>query len=262
MDYNDASPKYQMELIKKVEETLWGLFDESKYDNVRFYIEKWHKQEGLWENFTIFLRKNTDNIDLKTTLHQIPFDILVKIAIDLEIDTPDFLPCIPTFKNTLKTDYKSAHDIFQRAVKEVEENPSLAVGYVNSALESIMKNILKDDRFRDVYCEQDTTYSLAQKLLKKMGMYPGKNMPEEVRTIGSSLLSACQGIERMRSTKTVYHGKADDEEIINDPKYAYFIVNAVTTIGLFLDTEYKKSFPLPPKNPFVNDKMEDDSLPF
>ena len=27
MDYNDASPKYQMELIKKVEETLWGLFD-------------------------------------------------------------------------------------------------------------------------------------------------------------------------------------------------------------------------------------------
>ena len=39
----DISPKYLMKLIAQIEKTLWDMFRESKYKNVKHYIKKWHK---------------------------------------------------------------------------------------------------------------------------------------------------------------------------------------------------------------------------
>lgn len=49
---------------------------------------------------------NIKKIDLKKTLHQIDGETLLKIAIDLGLDTPDFIPSIPMFKNELKSSLK------------------------------------------------------------------------------------------------------------------------------------------------------------
>jgi hypothetical protein len=84
-------------------------------------------------------------------------------------------------------------------------------------------------------------------------------MPEEIKTIGSSLLAISQGIEKLRSDKTDFHGKTKDDYKIEDSIYTYFVVNSVTTVGLYLNSYYKTKF----SKPIVqNASIEEDDLPF
>lgn len=261
------SPRYQMKLVKQIEDALWDEFETAKYRNVEFYIEKWHESGyddwgSYYENFAI--KKNNGNIDLSTTLHAIDEELLIKIAIDLGIETPDFIPSIPTFKNKIKSEYPTASATFEKAFKQIEEHPDLAIGLANSALESILKEILKDERIKTKYKGTDTLYKLVTALLKELKLYPDSELPEEMKTLGSSLLSASQTIEKLRSEKTAVHGKTADDYVVNDSLYTYFVVNSVTTIGLFLDSYYKQKFP-----PIVEEEEnssvveeESDDLPF
>lgn len=137
----DISPKYQMTLIKNVNSAIW---DEYKsYKEVKFYIEKWHQVEenwnDTWENFSIILKESNNEIDLLSTLHRIDGEMLLKIAIDLGVETPDFIPSIPVFRNEIKSNYPTASRIFKDAFKQIEEHPDIAIGLVNSALEVLLK---------------------------------------------------------------------------------------------------------------------------
>ncbi len=255
-----VSPKYQMRLVNSVEQAIW---DEYKsYKQVRLYINKWHKNnyepngfnDNYWENFTIVEKANKE-IDLTSTLHTMSGSDLLKIAIDLGVDTPDFIPSIPTFKNELKADFKTAYDTFTKAYKQIDTDPSTAVGLVNSALESIIKEILKDDRISSKLTGGETLYKLTSIILKEFNLTNDEH-PKEIKTIGSSLLAINQSIEKLRSEKTHFHGKTTDDYLINDPIYTFFIVNTVATVGLFLNSYYKTKFPKP--TPVV----EDDGLPF
>lgn len=255
-----------MKLIEEVETALWDEFPTSKYVNVRHYVEKW--QSVVFEdqyqreyNFDIVNQPNSTNIDLKSTLHKIDGETLLKIAIDLSVDTPDFIPSIPTFKNALKSDYKTAYDTFVKAYKQIETDPSLAIGLANSALESIIKEILKDDRINSKIKGNDTLYKLTEAILKEFALYPNSNIPEEIKTIGSSLLASCQSIESIRSKKTNFHGKTNEDIVITEPLYAYFIVNVISTIGTFLISFYKMQFQ---KEEIKQETAitEDDNLPF
>jgi hypothetical protein len=114
------SPKYQMKLVKSVNDAIWAEF--GSYEQVRYYINKWHEHNydpngfnnNYWENFSI-VEKEKKGIDLLATLNSMNGTTLLKIAIDLGVDTPDFVPSIPTFKNELKSDYKTAYDTFTKA---------------------------------------------------------------------------------------------------------------------------------------------------
>lgn len=245
---NSISPKYLITLISEVENALWNQFQTSKYRNVRFYIEKWHEhREGYsyndnWENFTIY-EDNNKNIDLTKTLNNIDSETLLKIAIDLGVDTPDFIPSIPTFRNEIKSNYPSASSTFESAFKKIESEPNIAIGLVNSALESIVKEILKDERVNSKIKNNKTLYDLTSEILKVFQLFPNSEMPEEIKTIGSSLLAISQGIEKLRSDKTDFHGKTNDDYKIEDSIYTYFVVNSVTTVGLFLNSYFKSKFP-------------------
>ncbi len=258
------SPKYQMKLITEVEKKLWNLFPDKKYMNVLFYIEKWHEEDFDFnnhprENFTIY-KDERKNIDLLKTLNSIDGETLLKIAIDLGVETPDFIPSIPTFRNYIKSDYLTASTIFEKAFKDIENNPDTAIGLANSALESIVKEILNDKRITTEWNKGDTLYKLSSSLLKEFKIYPDAKIPEEIKTIGSSLLNACQAIERIRSTKTNFHGKTEEDYIVDNPMYAYFIVNSVCTVGLFLMSFYKKKFPKEKGNDDI--PFDPDNLPF
>jgi len=256
-----VSPKYQMQLVNSVEKTIW---DEYKsYKQVRLYINKWHKDNfepggfnnNYWENFSIIEKPNKE-IDLASTLHTMTGTDLLKIAIDLGVDTPDFIPSIATFKNELKSYYKTAYDTFTKAYKIIDTDPSTAVGLANSALESIIKEILKDERISSKLSGGETLYKLTSVILKEFNLTNDEH-PKEIKTIGSSLLAVNQAIEKLRSEKTNFHGKTNDDYLINDKIYTYFIVNSVATVGLFLNSYYKTKFPKP--EPIVK---EDDELPF
>lgn len=252
-----------MKLVADIETVLWNMYSEAKYRNVRFYIEKWHKHNDdsinyYWENFTIY-EDDKKNIDLKKTLHNMDGELLLKIAIDLGVDTPDFIPSIPTFRNEIKSEFATASSTFESAFKKIESEPSIAVGLANSALESIIKEIIKDERISSKLKGKKTLYDLTCEILKAFQIFPNSEMPEEIKTIGSSLLAISQGIEKLRSDKTVFHGKTKDDYKIEDPIYTYFVVNCVTTIGLFLNSYYRNKFP----KPEVEEKIvENDDLPF
>lgn len=261
----EMSPKYQMKLIEEINEKLYDLFSSSKYKNVELYIKKWHTIETNIhslldeENFPIILG-SYDNIDLIATLNNIDQETLIKIAIDLGVDTPDFIPSIPTFRNTIKADYETASSIFEKAYKQIEEHPDIAIGLVNSALESIIKEILKDNRIKTKLNSKKTLYDLTTDLLKEFQLFPKSDMPKEIKTIGSSLLSINQSIEKLRSEKTNMHGKTLDDYIIKDSIYTYFVVNSVVTIGQFIISFYNNKFPKESDNNKERTDIED--LPF
>jgi hypothetical protein len=262
------SPKYQMRLVENIEKALWAEFQDLKYYNVEKYIEKWQIWDGRWDNgyfvenapqFCI-ARNEQKKIDLKSTLHNIDGETLLKIAIDLGVDTPDFIPSIPTFKNELKSNYIIAYDTFVKAYKQIETDPSLAVGLANSALESIIKEILNDERIRGKIKGTETLYKLTTIILAEFQLFPNSDMPKEISTIGSSLLAVNQSIEKLRSEKTNVHGKTAEDYIINDSLYTYYVVNSVATVGAFLNSYYKNKFPKISNESNIN--YDGDELPF
>jgi len=249
------SPRYHMHLINAVYEAIYNEF--SSYENVEYYIRKWHYNIDVFhENFSIFHKGNATSIDLRKTLNEMDGELLIKIAIDMGVDTPDVIPSIPTFRNDLKAEYPSASEAFEQAYKKIESEPDTAIGLANSALESIIKEILKDNRIHIASKKGDTLYKLASDLLKEFNLFPNSNMPNEIKAIGSGLLSISQAIEGLRSDKTNFHGHVSEDYIVQDSMYVYLVVNTVCSIGKFLDSFYKLKYP----SVIENDIIED--LPF
>ena len=258
---NKISPKYQMGLIQNINDKLYELY--KSYDDVENYIEKWREEYDDFGNANFHIQYKDEGhtkIDLKKTLHQINGETLLKIAIDLDIATPDYIPCVSTFKNELKSIYEIASQTFDKAFKNVEDHPSLAVGLANSALESVIKEILKDKRIIVQWNEKETLSSLIQSICKAFQLNTDNSCPIEIKTIASSLIKCSRAIEDLRSDKTILHGKVDGNYIVSDSLYAYFVVNAVSAIGLFLLNYYREKYPAQAKNtPLIYDA---DDLPF
>lgn len=257
---NGISPRYQMSIVQNINDRLFELY--KSYEDVANYLDKWHIVYDCYgdnENFYFYFKdEERKKLDVKKTLHHIDGETLLKIAIDLGVETPDYIPSIPVFKNELKSSYETASQTFEKAFKNVEEDPSLAVGLANSALESIIKEILKDDRIDVEWNEKDTLSNLIKSICKAFKLTTDSEMPNEIKTISSSLLNACKAIDDLRSDKTIFHGKMDSNYVLTEPLYAYFIVNAVSTVGLFLLNFYKLRFPQ-----IVKPVIEDiDDLPF
>lgn len=257
---NEISPKYLMMLIDKIESVIWANF--KSYKKVKQYIQKWHFADINYENFPIVYQDNGKDIDLSETLHAIEDgEIVLKIAIDLSIETPDFIPSIPVFRNNLKNSYKRASDSFNEAIKNITEQPSISIGLANSTLESIIKYIFEDENIKTKSKNGDTLYKQTENILKEFSMFPGSDIPKEIRDMGSALLKVSKSIEDIRSNKTFMHGKTDSTYLVEESIYAVFIVNVVASIGLFLINFYELKY----KNIILNnegDWISTENIPF
>src|SRR5690606_35451172 len=127
--------------------------------------------------------------------------------------------------------YKTAYSTFQKAYKQLEADPGLAIGLANSALGSIVKEILKDERIKAKVNGGETLYKLTSIILKEFQITSDEH-PKEIKTIAHSLLAINQSIEKLRSEKTDFHGKTDEDVIVNEAIFAAFILNSVSTVGL------------------------------
>lgn len=184
-----------------------------------------------------------------------------KRGIDLGIETPDFIPSIPTFRNKLKDEYKNASTSFEKAFHNIEKKPADAVGNANSVLESIIKEILSDSRFAHISVVSNaSSKKLVQEILKVFQLNPDSpELPSQMKPISSSFVTVAKAIEDLRSDNTLFHGQDSEKYLISEPLYAYFVVNACATVGLFLIDFYEKKFP---KVQMLNDDIFDDELPF
>lgn len=250
-------------LIDKIEQEIWESCRnyKYKYKKVEAYIERW--QIICDKNFTI-ARKDDGNIDLCKTLNGIKDDeLLFKIAVDLDIEVPGLVYSVAQIKGMLTSDYETAAATFENALQKVYDEPATAICCANSALESIVKHICLDESIADCN-KNDTLYALVQHILREFKYYPNKQLEKEICKIGSGLLTVAQNIEAMRSKYAdTSHGKTAEDYIIDDPLYAMFIINAVTTLGLFLMNFYEKKY-LPKKNKKTqgNFLLTKDDIPF
>jgi hypothetical protein len=245
------SPKFKLELLEKIEGELWDQFQ--SYKKVKMYVSQW--QEGMdWNtyNFPIVTKGDTDDIDLTQTLSNIDDETVMQIAVDLGISTPDFIPVVSEIENIFKSNFNTSKETFQKALSQCYKNPDSAVVLANSALESIIKHILDDKVFADLD-RNKTLYALTVTILKEFNMFPPKGMPTQIRNISTSLLKVAQSVENLRSNNTDSHGKLADDYVIKDSIYAFFVVNTVATVGLFLIGFYEKKF----KKPYSQTESEE-----
>lgn len=257
---NFISPKYQMNLIDKVEQKTWDTYN--SYKKVSRYIRKWQQEDyhAYGEpNFPI-ITKDEGNIDLAETLHEMPGDLIIKIAVDLGVHTPDFIPSIPTFKNELKSSYKTAYKTFEKAQKSISTDPALAIGLANSALESVIKEILKEGKVSAEYNRNATLYRLATTVIKEFKLDDKNAVPSEIFTVAKNLLSISQQIESLRSDKTYFHGKTGDDHIVQEELLAQLVVNSTATVGLFIRRFYIDNYIVSSDNDIQ--EISGDDLPF
>lgn len=239
-----VDPKFITNLIGRIEGAIWKEFD--SYKKAETYVARFRKvynDFGDADFYISYKDKESTQIDLYSTLANIEDDeTLFKIAVSLGIEIPDLIFAIPEIKGILASDYEAAHITFENALKKVASEPSVSICCANSALESIIKHICKDRSIAE--CKQgDTLYKLTSHLLKEFKYYPDKKLNENIRNIGSSLLKISQNIEAMRSNHSdTSHGKTSEDYIVDDELYAKFVINAVSTVGLFLLNFYKKKY--------------------
>ena len=139
------SPLYLINLQKSLKEALFLEF--KSYKEVERYLRKWHESDDF--NYSNFgFSYDGTNIDVLGTLNSMDGELLLQIAVYLGVDTPDFIPSVATFKNELKSSYTTSYQTFEKALKEIYDHPDIAVGLINSALESIVKELGKDTRLR------------------------------------------------------------------------------------------------------------------
>ena len=182
----------------------------------------------------------------------------MKIAIDLGIETPGFIPSIPTFKNEIKSTFNTASEIFEKAFRAVDSDPNEAIGLANSALESIILEILKDSRVGVEYKKNATIKELVTNLVKFFKSDP--EFPSECKPLVNSFTTIATEIENLRSNHTFSHGQTDEDYIVRDAIYSSFVVNSISTVGLFILNYYKDRFPKVVGEGV--EEIDDDTLPF
>lgn len=268
MGYDDISPTYITDLKMKLGQKIWEKY--SSYKNVKLFLIS-SVVEGGWNepnSFQVFYQdEEQDRVDVeKTVLYMSSYET-VKMAIDLGIDTPGFLPSIPKFKNILKDENQTAFQNFERAVKNVHENPDQAVSLAASTLEGIIKTILLDDNFTTPKGKNPSLTKLVSSIVKELGFSDKTKCPQELITIASQLRGLGQAIDDLRSDKSTAHGKSHEEYVIDDPLWAGFVVNVSASLGLFLWEYYEKKYK-PAKeienNPLLNEDgtINLDGIPF
>lgn len=252
------SPKYAIRLIKQIEDKIWKEFQ--SYKGVRAYIERWHEIDyyGNELNFQLINRENEPNIDLHSTLSSIYDDeLLLKIAVDLGVETPDVIYSVPEIKGILTSGYDKVASTFENAYRKVLEEPATSVTCANSALESIISHICEDENITP--CNpKDTLYKQTLHILKEFGLKPSDELFKEIKQIGSGLISISQALEDIRSKYSdTSHGKAREDYVLDDSLYSKFYLNAVTTVGLFLLNFYEAKYVSAERNNYL-----DNDVPF
>lgn len=240
-----------MIIYSDIEKTLYDRYQ--GYEGVALYMKHyypdyWNEWDKDFEPSYEMKRKKDGSfvIDVKSTLLKTDDEKLLKIAIDLGIKIPNVLYTIPTINEILEDErfeYLNACESFKKAISDVITAPDNAISLANATLETIIKRILEDPNVEcPSYDKNLTLRKLLTLLLKNFSLYPDRNIRSELNKIGSSLICIADNIEHLRSDKTFAHGKGIHDIITKDPVAASFIVNAVSTLGLFIISIYEKYY--------------------
>jgi hypothetical protein len=229
------SPLFKMNLIQQIEDTLWNMPGTSKYKWVENYLYKWKPyqydendniiKEGM---FDIYKQDGQNTIDLNKTLHRIDDDnLIIQIALDLNIQIPQFIPAVKEFEVKLgEFTYVKVRTQFQKTCEDVFDNPSNSVTLAYTTLESLIEHIAEGENI-----------SLTGTLPKKVGTVlntMSEEVEQELISFVKTLTNLTTQLEDLRSNKATGHGTKSTIKLIDNIELATFIVNATASIGLLL----------------------------
>jgi hypothetical protein len=253
------SPSFITNLIYQIDDELSKLENNRSGYTEALFLE-WQKayEKETRQNFKMVHEYEEEYswFNSRRTLRNMEHELLFKIAVDLGIKIPGLIYSVATITGITQPTRQS----FEKACKEVYENPAHAVILANSALESLIKDICADERIKD--CNQSgTQQQLLVHILKEFKISEDTKLNHKLKNITSGFQTASAAIQNLRDFHTKAHGAATAEkrDIISDPLAAAFIVNACATIGLFLQGYYEENYPKLPVE--VTDDIDDD-IPF
>ena len=109
-------------------------------------------------------------------------------------------------------------EAFATAIRMVENDPSMAITYANSVLESVVKQINK--KIVADYKPTETLSKQTTRLLDIIKKEEKDHIPEEIRRICKGLYNTTAAIEDLRSRKTMANGKTEDDYMLEEKMFA------------------------------------------
>lgn len=216
--------------------------------NCETYVKQFYK-------FELHTRKS--KLDVNATLHCIQDDdILLRIAIDLGVDTPYFIPTISNIKNMLKEEINQSnilHD-FERAMKDVHDRPYESVKASHRVLTGVCAFINQKFNIIEEHSDNKTvehtlnvlkiSRKTIEQLLQNNHDHTYKNCKEyfdAIANISSSCQTIANNIGTLRDKYAKSHKALDHHYVIDDANIAYFAINVCSSLSWFLWSLYMQN---------------------
>lgn len=136
-------------------------------------------------------------------------------------------------KNILNRSNTNAYANFERAVRNVYDQPDQSVALAASTLEDVFKTILQNAGL-DTSMGNSSLTKLTSKVVKEFVGTCDSSAPQEIKTLASQLRGLGNTIDDLRSGKSAVRGKAPNEYVVDDALWAKAVVNCTATLGILL----------------------------
>ena len=166
---------------------------------------------------------------------------VIRIAGELEIEIPNSATVTSQHLHSF-LDANALHacrEDFNRALINVDADPSQALASASSTLESICKAIL--DSFEIEYPKDESLQPLLKAVFSAMNLSPETQAEAEIKRILGGLLNAAIGIGVLRTKYSAAHGRGERQKRLTQ-RHARLAINATSTVGLFLLETYQERF--------------------
>jgi hypothetical protein len=253
--FQGISPRFMVNLKKKIIDKINAEF---KYQALQAdFLNRF----GIKSSWDTHYNKHKV-LNLFNSLSKAEDSILFQMAVDLGLEVPGLIYSVAEIRDILGTGYTKAHSMFENAYKKVMDEPSQSVILANSALESILKE-LSDEGLIEPCRTGDSLKELTNHVITQLDLSPSKMANTNMKKIVSKLLKIAEAIQNLRSEHTEAHGKNKDSYLIDNPMYSQLVLNAVTTVGLFLHQYHQAKANINNENQFeesITNNEEDETI--
>ncbi len=145
------------------------------------------------------------------------------------------VPTVATFEDAIRDgNMTTVRADFDRALSNVETDPSAAIGNACSLLESVFKTILVDDKIP--LPGEPTIKPLWKTIRAHLDLTPDNLANNDVKAVLSGIAAIVSGLGDLRSHSGAVHGR-EREFVAPDSRLARFVVHvAQATASLIIET--------------------------
>jgi len=187
----------------------------------------------------------TENVDIvpskrtyvQNLLKNTNSSAIVEIAHELNIISPNFgIISVESIQGLIKShDLNSVSEDFNRALKNIENDPEQAIASSSSTLESICKAIIEFEGKN--LPKKQTMSTLLSETVAIVNFSPENHSEGEIKRILGGIQNVILGIGALRSGFSSAHGHGIKKYKLSN-RHVRLLVNSMVTFGMFLIETY------------------------